>query len=46
MAAMGVPYLFYEIIDGGHGVGANLQEKAPRRVALEFTYFARKLSLQ
>jgi len=45
LAAMGVPYLFYEVIQGGHGAGATLAEKAAMR-AREFTYFARKLSLQ
>jgi len=45
LAAMDVPYLFYEVIQGGHGAGATLGEKAAMR-AREFTYFARKLSLQ
>lgn len=45
LAAMGVPYLFYEVIEGGHGAGATLAEKAAMR-AREFTYFSRKLSLQ
>ncbi|HTY49992.1 MAG TPA: prolyl oligopeptidase family serine peptidase [Steroidobacteraceae bacterium] len=38
----GIPYLFYEVTEGGHGAGANLQEKA-HTVALEMTYFARRL---
>ena len=42
LAAMGKPYLFYEVTEGGHGSGANLEEKA-RTTALEFTYFIRKL---
>ncbi|HKV52012.1 MAG TPA: prolyl oligopeptidase family serine peptidase, partial [Gemmatimonadaceae bacterium] len=42
MAAMGDPYLFYEVIEGGHGSGANLKERA-HTSALEFTYFARQL---
>ncbi len=42
LASMGVPYLFYEVIEGGHGAGATLSEKAAMR-AREFTYFARKL---
>lgn len=42
MAAMGYPYLFYEVIEGGHGAGANLKERA-HTSALEYTYFARKL---
>jgi prolyl oligopeptidase len=43
LAAMGVPYFFYEVIEGGHGSGATLTEKAAMR-AREFTYFARKLT--
>jgi prolyl oligopeptidase len=42
MAALGDPYLFYEVIEGGHGSGANLRERA-HTSALEFTYFAKKL---
>jgi prolyl oligopeptidase len=42
MAAMGDPYLFFEVIEGGHGSGANLKERA-HTTALEFTYFASKL---
>jgi prolyl oligopeptidase len=42
LAAMHVPYLFYEVIEGGHGAGANLQERAFTS-ALEMTYFIRKL---
>jgi prolyl oligopeptidase len=42
LGAMGVPYLFYEVIEGGHGSGATLAEKAAMR-AREFTYFARQL---
>jgi prolyl oligopeptidase len=42
MSAMGLPYLFYEVIEGGHGSGANLKEQA-HTSALEFTYFARQL---
>jgi prolyl oligopeptidase len=45
LAAMGVPYLFYEVIEGGHGSGATLAEKAAM-TAREFAYFARKLSTQ
>jgi prolyl oligopeptidase len=43
LAAMGVPYLFYEVVQGGHGSGATLAEKAAM-TAREFTYFWRKLS--
>ena len=42
MAAMGLPFLYYENVDGGHSAAANLQERA-RRHALEFTYLAQKL---
>jgi prolyl oligopeptidase len=42
LSAMGVPYLFYEVIEGGHGSGANLKEKA-HTTALEYTYFAQRL---
>ncbi len=43
LGAMGVPYLFYEVIEGGHGSGATLAEKAAM-TAREFAYFVRKLS--
>ncbi len=42
MAAMGLPYLFYEVIEGGHGAGANIEQRV-QTTALEFTYFARQL---
>lgn len=42
LAALRVPYLYYEVIEGGHAAGANLKEQA-RTKALEMTYFARKL---
>jgi prolyl oligopeptidase len=42
MEAMGLPFLFFENTNGGHSASANLQERA-ERVALEFTYFIRKL---
>ena len=42
MAAMGLPLLYYENVDGGHSAAANLAERA-RRTALEFTYLTRKL---
>ena len=42
LAAMNDPYLFYEVIEGGHGAGANIQEGAFTR-ALVMTYFARQL---
>jgi prolyl oligopeptidase len=42
LAQYGIPYLFYEVTEGGHDSGANLEEKA-RTTALEMTYFARQL---
>lgn len=42
LSAMRIPYLFYEVVEGGHGSGANLKEQA-HTSALEMTYFARKL---
>ena len=42
MAAMGLSFLYYENVDGGHSAAANLAEHA-RRNALEFTYLTRKL---
>ncbi len=42
MADMGLPYLFYEVIEGGHGAGANAEQQA-RTTALGYTYFARQL---
>ena len=42
MAAMGLPFLYYENIEGGHAAAATLRERA-RRHALEFTYLTRKL---
>jgi prolyl oligopeptidase len=42
LAAMGVPYLFYEVTEGGHGAGANLKEVAQTN-ALQWTYFTMKL---
>jgi prolyl oligopeptidase len=42
LGAMGIPYFFYEVTEGGHGAGANIKERAFTD-ALQFTYFARKL---
>jgi prolyl oligopeptidase len=42
MSDLGLPYLFYEVTEGGHGAGANLQQSA-RTTALQYTYFARRL---
>jgi prolyl oligopeptidase len=44
LSSMGIPYLFYEVIEGGHGAGATLEEKSAM-TAREFTYFSRQLSL-
>ena len=44
LAALGLPYLYYEVIEGGHGAGATLEEKSAM-TAREFTYFSRQLSL-
>jgi prolyl oligopeptidase len=42
LGQMGIPYLYYEVIEGGHGAGANIRERAFTN-ALEYTYFTRKL---
>jgi prolyl oligopeptidase len=42
LASMGKPYLYYEVIEGGHGAGANQEEEA-RTTALEMTYFIERL---
>ena len=42
MGEMGLPYLFYEVIEGGHGAGANAKQQA-HTTALGYTYFARQL---
>ncbi|OHV77371.1 prolyl oligopeptidase family protein [Ensifer sp. LCM 4579] len=39
---MGLPFYYYENIEGGHAGAANLQEQA-RRYALEYTYLSQKL---
>jgi prolyl oligopeptidase len=39
---LGLPFLYYENIDGGHSAAAN-QREAARRAALEYVYMARKL---
>jgi prolyl oligopeptidase len=36
------PFFYQEIIEGGHGIGADLKERAKSH-ALEFTYLTRKL---
>ena len=42
MVSMGLPFLYYENVEGGHAAAATLQERA-RRHAIEFTYLTRKL---
>jgi len=42
MEGLGLPFLYYENIDGGHSAAANLQEAA-RRSSLEYVYLTRKL---
>jgi prolyl oligopeptidase len=42
MAELGLPFYYYENIDGGHAAAANQRERA-KRVALEFTYLTRRL---
>jgi prolyl oligopeptidase len=44
LSAMGVPYYYFEVIEGGHGAGATPLEQAKMR-AREFTYFSHKLGL-
>jgi prolyl oligopeptidase len=45
MAEMGAPYLYYEVVEGGHGSGATLEQRAAM-TAREFTYFGRALGLR
>ncbi len=40
--AAGLPFYYYENIDGGHSAAANQKERA-RRSALEFTYLSERL---
>jgi len=42
MAELHKPYLYYEIIEGGHGLGADARQEA-RTDAIIYTYFIRKL---
>ena len=44
MASMHLPYLFYEVLEGGHSDGATLEEKAATG-ARDYTYFSRQLGL-
>jgi prolyl oligopeptidase len=42
MKEYGKPFLYEEIIEGGHGAGADLKQEA-KTIAFEFTYLTRKL---
>ena len=42
MEEYGKPFFFDEIVEGGHGAGADLKEQA-RTAAIHFTYLSRKL---
>ena len=42
MKEYGLPYLYYENTEGGHGAGANLKQTA-RTNALQMVYFKRQL---
>jgi prolyl oligopeptidase len=42
LEALGMPFLYYENIEGGHSAAANLRERA-KRIALEFTYLSQLL---
>jgi prolyl oligopeptidase len=42
MESLGMPFLYYENIDGGHSAAANQRERAKRQ-ALEFTYLSQRL---
>jgi prolyl oligopeptidase len=42
LESLGMPFLYYENIDGGHSAAANQRERA-KRAALEFTYLSQRL---
>jgi prolyl oligopeptidase len=42
MLEFGLPFYYYENIDGGHAAAADQRERA-KRIALEFTYLTRRL---
>jgi len=42
LSEYGIPYYYYEVIEGGHGAGANLKERAHTN-AVEYVYFSRQL---
>ncbi|MBU6374849.1 MAG: prolyl oligopeptidase family serine peptidase [Bdellovibrionales bacterium] len=45
MEAMGLPFLFYENTDGGHGGAANLEQRVKIQ-ALQLSYFSERLGLK
>jgi hypothetical protein len=44
LAAMGVPYLFYEVVPGRACLGGRTLAERAAMTAREFTYFWRKLA--
>ncbi len=42
LESLGMPFLCYENIDGGHSAAANQRERA-KRTALEFIYLSQRL---
>jgi prolyl oligopeptidase len=42
MEEYGLPFLYYEVTEGGHAAGANLKETA-HTTALEMVYLTRRL---
>jgi prolyl oligopeptidase len=42
LGAIGIPFLYYEVIEGGHGAGANIREST-KTETFEMIYFTRKL---
>jgi prolyl oligopeptidase len=42
LASGAIPYLYYEVTEGGHGAGANIEETT-RTETLELMYFTQKL---
>ena len=42
LSEYGIPYYYYEVIEGGHGAGANQKERA-HTSAVEYVYFTRQL---
>ena len=42
LSSLNIPYYYYEVTEGGHAMGANIEERS-YTAALEFTYFAKQL---